>query len=63
MDLLISIANLSVSLAQDRQHQDLGVAVLRKERDTQAAAVERLLQGLGTPILPDHLGRNVNIRV
>lgn len=63
MDLFASIASLSVSLSQDRVRQDLGVAVLRKERDTQSAAIERLLQGISAPVLPDHLGRHVNIRV
>jgi Putative motility protein len=61
MDLVGSIANLSVSMSQERLSRDVGVSVLRKALDTREAAAMRLIDSMAAPrVLPEHLGRHVN---
>lgn len=64
MDLVSALANLSVSLARQRVDQDVGIAVVREQRETREAAAGTLIDGLlPPPVLPEHLGRHVNRRV
>lgn len=58
-----SIATQSTRLETARAGQDIGIAVLKKALDSQAASAATLLQAL-PPVqsarLPPHLGQNVN---
>ncbi len=67
MSPVTSLAALATSLSVVRSRQDLGVAVVRRERDAATAAATKLIENLEaaapTRTLPDHLGRHVNIVV
>lgn len=54
------IASLATGMAQDRLAQQVGLAVLRKALDVQAAGAMALLEALPPPALPPHLGQHVN---
>lgn len=56
-----SIANLATNMAQDRNGQAIGVAVLKKALDTQASGALALIGAIPAPqSLPPNLGQNVN---
>lgn len=63
MDPVTGVAAMATSLSAVKASQDLGIAVLRKERDATTAAALLLIQNLDNAGLPPHLGRNVNIAV
>jgi hypothetical protein len=53
------IAQLATGMAQARNEQAIGIAVLRRAMDIQTASAAALLQAL-PPNLPPHLGQNIN---
>lgn len=56
-----NIASLASSMAQERTGQAVGVAVLKKALDAQAAGAIALIAALpAPPSLPSHLGQNIN---
>lgn len=55
----MDIARLASSMAQMQLQQQVGVAVLKKALDAQASGALALLQAL-PPVLPAHLGQNIN---
>jgi hypothetical protein len=63
----MDLAAYATSLSAFRLRQDVGVAVLRKERDANTAAAMLLIRNIETATptaaLPEHLGRNINIVV
>ena len=64
MDMVSSIASLSVSMAQTRTEQAVGVTVLRKALDIEASTFATLLEAVApaqvSSNLPPHLGQNIN---
>ena len=57
------IAKLATSIADTGRRQEVGVAMVKKTQDIQAAAVSQLLEGLqqSAPAnLPAHLGNHIN---
>ena len=63
MDVM-GIAKLSTSLADTGLKQDVGIAVLKRAEDAQAATATQLLDAMQSatpaPNLPSHLGQHVN---
>ena len=59
-----SIAKLATSLADTGLKQDVGIAVLKRAEDIQAATATQLLDAVQSaapaPNLPSHLGQHVN---
>jgi hypothetical protein len=60
----IGIAKLATSIAETGTGRDVGLAVLKRAQDIQAATATQLLAAVGSPApaqnLPAHLGQNVN---
>jgi hypothetical protein len=63
MDVM-GIAKLATSIADTGTRQDVGIAMLKKAQDIQAATATQLLDAVqptpAAPNLPSHLGRNIN---
>ena len=58
-----AIARLSTSLAETRQSQEIGTAVLKKTLDSAASTAAALIASVPAPAaarLPAHLGNSVN---
>jgi len=60
MDVM-GIARLATTMAETNVRQEVGIAVLKKAQDAQAATAATLISALPqTPSLPAHLGNHVN---
>ncbi len=60
MDVM-GIARLATTMAETNVRQEVGIAVLKKAQDAQAATAATLIGALPqTPSLPPHLGNHVN---
>jgi len=63
MDVM-GIAKLSTSIADTGTREDVGIAVLKRAQDIQAATATQLLDAVQAAApaqnLPAHLGKNVN---
>ncbi len=56
-----SIAKLATSIADSGIRQDVGIAMLKRAQDVQAATATQLLDAVQpAQNLPAHLGKNVN---
>lgn len=57
-----NIASMATNMAQEQTNQAVGVAVLKKAMDVQAAGAMALIDALPPvqPNLPANLGQNVN---
>lgn len=62
MDMVGSIASLSVGMAQARTEQAVGITVLRKALDIEASTFAILLEAIAPAQvnLPSHLGQNID---
>jgi hypothetical protein len=63
MDVM-GIAKLATSIADTGTRQEVGIAMLKKAQDIQAATATQLLDAVqpasAAPNLPSHLGQNIN---
>ena len=58
---VIGIAKLATSIAETGTRQEVGIAMLKKAQDLQAATATQLLDAVPpAQNLPAHLGKNVN---
>lgn len=58
-----NIAKLATSMAETGVRQEVGVAMLKKSMDIQAASAAQLLDALPQPQnLPAHLGNTINTK-
>lgn len=58
-----NIAKLSTSMAETGLRQEVGMTVLKKALDIEAASAAQLIQSLPQPqSLPAHLGNTINTK-
>ena len=62
MDLAMSIANISMNMAQNNSLQDIGTAVLAKSLDTVESAGDAMVKMMEQSVNPG-LGANIDVRV
>ncbi len=62
MDLAMSIANISMNMAQNNSLQDVGTAVLAKSLDTVESAGDSMVKMMEQSVNPG-LGANFDVRV
>jgi len=55
-----SISQLATSMSNVQSNQDIGMAVLRKALDSEAASATELLDAVPQVNLPPHLGQTIN---
>jgi hypothetical protein len=60
VDMDMSIASLSVDMAQAKTQQQLGIAILKEAMETSGEAVAELLENVPENLTPD-LGAEVDI--
>ena len=55
-----SISQLATSMSAARSNEDIGIAVLKKALEVDAAAATELLDAVPQVNLPSHLGQTIN---
>lgn len=57
-----NMAKLATSMAETGIRQEVGVTMLKKAMDIEAASAAQLIQSLPQPNLPPHLGNTINTK-
>ena len=57
-----NMAKLATSMAETGIRQEVGVTMLKKAMDIEAASAAQLIQALPQPNLPPHLGNTINTK-
>ena len=57
-----NMAKLATSMAETGIRQEVGVTMLKKAMDIEAASAAQLIQSLPQPNLPPHLGNTNNTK-
>lgn len=62
MELVNSIAEMSMTMSAMKTQQSVELAVMKKTMDTSTEMVSTLLEGMSAPVFPGENGALLNVR-